>query len=117
LSLGVLGCGETGSAVTKSVITTIAKTGDAIAEAVIVIGNLVLKIPHFVGKVVGVFLISGGAILKVIVANLRGESVGVDLELTPDQILQIQKAIHSGQAAKVTQLDGSASVLKIEERW
>lgn len=82
----------------------------------ITVGNLVLKIPHPVGKVVGAVLIIAGSALKVYVSAEGAEPVEVHISLTRDQLREVQEAIAMGDKnITVTQVDGQKDVFQLAD--
>jgi hypothetical protein len=76
------------------------KSGVATGDAMITIGDLVLRIPHWSGKVIGVALITAGSFVKIYFEFSDKTRQDVDIELTPDQMEKIQKALGSGKSFK-----------------
>jgi hypothetical protein len=82
------------------------QVGDAVGDALIAIGGLVLKIPHLSAKVIGAMLISGGSSLKIYMAATEGQKKEVTIQLTTEQQEKIQRALAEGQKLTVTQPNG-----------
>jgi hypothetical protein len=85
------------------------KTGSAAGAAMVTIGGLMLKIPHWLGKLVGVVLVSGGGALKFYFQCPDGHREEVSIELTDEQKKKIEAAVAKGQKFVVTDPAGNAA--------
>jgi hypothetical protein len=79
---------------------------NAVSEGLIAIGGLVLTIPHWLGKVIGAALVSGGSALKVYFACADGSEKAVEIALTAEQKQKIEEAVAGGQKFTVTDPEG-----------
>lgn len=88
-----------------------AKMATAAGEGMIAIGGLVLEIPHWLGKVIGAALITGGSALVVYFGCSDGSRKKVQIELTQEQMRKIERALAAGEEFTATDPKGNNEVV------
>ncbi len=91
------------------------EAGNAVGDGMIAIGGLVFSIHHPVGKIIGAVLVTAGGVLKVIIAAASGDRKEVVLQLTPDEVEKVQKALAAGERAKARQPDGTSTEIEVKK--
>ncbi len=92
------------------------RTREAIGEALITIGELVLKIPHLSGKIIGVFLVGAGVALRFQVQTSKGSTRSIEIKLTDEQMAQLREALAEDVEVHVKQPDGKEVDLPLKKK-
>jgi hypothetical protein len=87
--------------------------GPPIPETRIVIGDLVLTMPHLVNRVVDLVLLPAEAKLGIVVAGREGQRPAIMGLLTLEQVRQIRQDIQAGRRAELIQPDGETTLVSV----